>query len=442
MNTVAGRRCCRNNKNVMKIIISNTVTLNGGDFAILESLIKILKRTYGEHIDCKVYDSHANVASKYYPYINYRTSLYTKYDRKSSTKINKRLTSFIKKFSLNRLILAARLFSKKQYRIANLLLSKEERIDFNNYASADLIISTGGTYLVENYFLDARFFDYYFTLALNKPLIFFTQSLGPFRKPANKEAIRKIFEKAALILLRDKASLNNLKDIGVNVSKARVCADVVFSDASSSELEVAKYSKTGTPLKVGISVRDWKFFTGRSQTEGIEKYYNSIAAISEYITIKNKGEIVFISTCQGIKEYRFDDSITAKNIYALLSDEAKQKTSVDSNFHTPDQLKAIFKNFDIVISTRMHGAIQALNVGVPVLPIAYEFKTKELFSKLINKDFILDIDTIEEKQAVKIFDQFLTCLPEFRAALFDKVIEEHMSALKPIQYLKEELKFL
>ena len=166
-----------------------------------------------------------------------------------------------------------------------------------------------------------------------------------------------------------------------------------------------------------------------------------MAAIVEYITVKIKGEVVFVSTCQAIKEYHVDDSLTAKNIYALLSDEAKQRTSVNSDFHTTYQLKAILKSFDIVISTRMHGAIQSLNVGVPVLPIAYEFKTKELFNKLINKDFILDIDTIEEKQAVNIFDQFLTCLPEFRASLFDKVIEEHVSALKSIQYLKEELNF-
>ena len=253
----------------MKIIISNTVTLNGGDFAILESLINALKKTYGEHIECKVYDSHANVASKYCPYINYRTSLYTKYNRKSFIQLSKRISSLINKFSpLNRLMLAARLVSKKQNKIANLLLSKEERIDFNNYASADMIISTGGTYLVENYFLDPRFFDYYFTLALNKPLVFFTQSLGPFTKAANKEAIRKIFDRADLILLRDKASLDNLKDINVDVSKARVCADVVFSDTSFSLLEMAKYKETDTPLKVGISVRDWKFFKDVHKKKG------------------------------------------------------------------------------------------------------------------------------------------------------------------------------
>ncbi len=94
--------------------------------------------------------------------------------------------------------------------------------------------------------------------------------------------------------------------------------------------------------------------------------------------------MLFISTCQGIKEYKFEDSKVAKDIFELLSTEAKQKSVVDDKFHIPDELRTIIEKLDLVISTRLHFAIQSLCVGVPVLPIAYEFKTKELFSRLVN----------------------------------------------------------
>jgi len=425
----------------MKIIISNIVTLNGGDFAILEAMIKVLKRTYGEDTEFIVYDLDAAAAARYYPGINFKTLLYNKYPERRFKRFHRLGRVFNLLSSRKRLMYAARLYSNGNRQMADLLLNEEEKGDFYTYASADIIISTGGTYLVENYSLNARIYDYEFTLALKKPLVFFTQSLGPFTRPGNKKIMKKIFDRSNLTLLRDTASYNNLKDIDVNVSKARVCADVVFSDASISVLEQAKYRTLNSPLKVGISVRSWKFFEGRSRETGTEKYYRSVAAICEHITRGLNGEIVFISTCQGINEYHTDDSRTATEIYSLLSDDAKQKVSVNTDFHSPAELKDIIENFDIVISTRMHGAIQALNVGVPVLPIAYEFKTTELFSKLIDRDLILDINTMEEDQSVKIFDQFVNSLPEFRVKLFEKVIEEHLSALKPVEYLKEELGF-
>lgn len=422
----------------MKIVISNTVTLNGGDFAILESMIAVLKKTYGNNTEFIVYDSHPEVAALYYPHITYRKNLYHKYGSKHLRKVPSIINKIRARFSgTNRLMLAAKLHSNGNKRSATLLLTNEQQIDFNHYASADIIISTGGTYLVENYSLAERIYDYKFTHALKKPLVFFTQSLGPFNKQSNKIGLKDAFNRANLILLRDAASLENLNKIEVDISKARVCADVVFSDADPVLLENAKFKKISAPLRVGISVRYWKFFKGRSRQEGEQKYFKSVAAICEYITLKLGGEVIFISTCQAIKEYHVDDSKAAKDIYQLLADEAKQKVSVNSDFHTPNELKAILRDLDIVISTRMHGAIQSLNVGVPVLPIAYEFKTKELFKKLIPADLILDIDTLEETEAVKVFEKFFFTLPEFQESLFDNVMAQHVSSLKPVEYLKE-----
>lgn len=426
----------------MKIIISNTVTLNGGDFAILLSIIKILKLNFGENTEIIVYDDFGDVAPKYFKGIIYRKHLYFKYLKKSTNKSSIHSKVFIKVYNIftqKRFMLAARYYSKGRKSIANLLLSQQQKEDFYNYAAADLIISTGGTYLVENYDLHPRYFDYAFILALKKSLVFFTQSLGPFNKPENKRAIKEILDKASLIFLRDEASLNNLKAINVNVSKARVCADVVFADADPNVLKTPKSSSNNNSLRVAISVRDWKFFKEKSAREGMETYNKSIAALCEYITITLGGNIVFISTCQGIIEYGRDDSKTAKNIYKLLSEEAKSKTIVNREFHHPDELKELIKGFDVVISTRMHFAIQSLNMGIPVLPIAYEFKTIELFNKLMDKEYILDIDTINEVSLTEAFKKFMEALPALRPELFQQVERERQSALKVIDYMNEEL---
>lgn len=422
----------------MKIIISNIVTLNGGDFAIMLGIIKTLKLSFGEETEIIVYDDNGDITPLYYKEINYRKLLYHKHLKKSTSKssiYSKGMVKLHNIFTRKRFMLAAKYYSKGWKSLSRLILSGDQKEDFNNYASADLIISGGGTYLVENYNLDARFFDYYFTLALKKPLIFFTQSLGPFNNPKNKRAIKEIFDKARLIFLRDEASLNNLKAIDVNVSKAKVCSDVVFADADPEILEAVKRHSSSDSLRVAISVREWTFFKDISAREGMKKYNEAIAALCEYITMTLGGTIVFISTCQGIAEYWKDDSKAAEKIYKLLSAEAKSNTTVDSKFHHHDELKSLIKDFDIVISTRMHFAIQSLNMGVPVLPIAYEFKTKELFSRLIDKNYILDIDTINAPGLIEVFKKFSAALPDLRPELFEQVERERQSALEVVNYM-------
>ncbi|AHM58640.1 polysaccharide pyruvyl transferase [Flammeovirgaceae bacterium 311] len=420
----------------MKILITNIVTLNGGDYAILKSMMSILKRAYGDNIEFIVYDFHSSVATKYYPDIHFEHTLYNKYKNRTTIGFRQLFHKITKKASpLERLMLAAKLSSKGLGSLVSLLLSRDEQKDFDHYKSADLIISSGGTYLVENYSLTARLYDYYFTLALSKPLVFFTQSLGPFTNPYNIAALKDILNRACLILLRDKGSFENLVNINVDITKARICSDVVFADADLLLLSEAKNRKIQEPVKVGISVRDWQYFKNRTQNKGTEKYYNSVAAICNYITNELGGEVVFISTCQAIDEYHVDDSKTAQRIYNLLNDATKAKTTVNNMFHTPEDFKSIIGKFDIMISTRLHGAIQSLDVGVPVLPIAYEFKTKELFIKLIDEKFILDIDTIDEQEAVNVFVDFYKALPSLRKHLFEQVEKEHFSAMKAKEYL-------
>ena len=91
---------------------------------------------------------------------------------------------------------------------------------------------------------------------------------------------------------------------------------------------------------------------------------------------------------------------------------------VDDSFYNPDQLKLVIDKFDIVLSTRMHFAIQSLSIGIPVLPIAYEFKTKELFKSLVKPECILDIDTITPELTLQAFKILLDMTPESRKELF------------------------
>jgi len=405
----------------MNILIINTVALNGGDYLILESLLSTLKEAYGEEISIGVYDLHNEVAKKYYPHIQFRKSLSSKYD--------------VDQWDI--LMKCADLYIAEQEGQALALLPPMMKEDFTDFCNADLVVSTGGTYLVENYYLGSRIIEFAFILNLNKPLVFFTQSLGPFNQILHRKYFSDIMDDADLIILRDQESLRNIASLGIDTSNVKICSDAVFSQSSISVLTEAKDKVLNNTLQIGISVRYWRYYKKSPAKVAQERYFRSIASLCKFIVQHLDGNVVFVSTCQGIPEYHTDDSKAAIEISNLLPQEIKDRLTIIKDFLYPDDFNDIVSGFDLFVSTRMHGAIQSLNLGVPVLPIAYEFKTRELFNKLIDSGMILDIETINENNIIEVFSEFYANIDKFRADLFDKVIAERQSSLNAIGHLRE-----
>jgi colanic acid/amylovoran biosynthesis protein len=60
----------------VKILITNIVTLNAGDAAILYAMVDVLGAAFGQDTEFIVYDKHGDVPSRYYPEIIFRNLLY------------------------------------------------------------------------------------------------------------------------------------------------------------------------------------------------------------------------------------------------------------------------------------------------------------------------------------------------------------------------------
>ena len=135
-----------------KILITNTVALNGGDAAILEAVMHLLRVAFGDDTEIIVYDSSPEVAARYYPGIHFRKLIYFRAISESRIGI---IRSLGKRWDLGRIRLAMKCWNNWP-QLAYRLLTKDERNDFDYYSSADLIVSTGGTYLVDHYSLAPR----------------------------------------------------------------------------------------------------------------------------------------------------------------------------------------------------------------------------------------------------------------------------------------------
>ena len=421
----------------MKIIVENTVCLNTGDAAILLAIRHILRKVWGEDLRFQVFDSQPEVAARLYPRQEYPDLEFHKLLSESVFKYSydQNVLKNAVKPLYNRIVLEALRRFGRGGPIDKMLFSDSDRRSLEIYRDADLVITTGGTYLVENYNLERRLNQFRIDAIVGKDPVFFTQSLGPFNKEYNRQELKPVFDRSPLILLRDSRSKDHIVDLVEDPGKCHVVADAVFALADTDRIAgILAADQTPKTGRVAISVRHWNYVKGGG--DGMRRYLDSIRNIVTTLVRDQGKEVTFLSTCQGVPEYAHDDSKAANAIVAELDPEIASHVSVDASFHTPEQLMALVKGFDFVVATRMHMMIMSLCVGTPVLPIAYEFKTKEVAKRIGVSDVLLDIDTVTVGEAGEKLATFIQNLEHYRKTSLKAVLGEHASAMSATELLK------
>lgn len=381
----------------MKAVITNAVPLNTGDAAILRATIEILKSAF-EDLEVVVYGEQTEVASRLYPDLSFRRSLHSQLAEWTGGRRQKLAAllllavAWASRFAAGRRLLA--------------LLPAPLRGSLEEYRSADVVVSSGGTYLVPHYRLAPKLFDFMVALALGRPLVLFTQSLGPFDSGRRRWLLRRVLSRATLILVRDERSLGYLRSLGVPADRIRVCADAAFALSRRAESEHRR-APASNGLRIAVSVRDWPHFRRVGSQQGMAQFADAMGALVQMLVEKFGADVTFLSTCQGISEYWTDDSRLARAIEERLSGAARSRVRVDARFHTPEALRDRYGEYDVVIATRMHAAILALCGGTPVMPLAYEFKTAELFGRLGFAGMVPSIESVDGPTLCAAFRQVL-----------------------------------
>lgn len=380
----------------MRVVIANSVALNGGDAAILLALITLVRRRYGQQTQITVLDKHPRESAKYLPGIEFEQGLHVRSGDQwpfagKRRWLDRKLHGAPR---AARLVTAAKLLSRGSVDLASMLCSPEEYRGLRRIQEADLVVSTGGTYLVPHYSAFNKLLELRVAYALNTPYVLYTQSIGDFRGHHLARAVAGCLQRAALVLLRDADSLSHVRALGVASAKCRVVPDVVFSMVDLEQLGPRSALDQCSPLRVTVSVRDWRHFKSDTPAQGMARYKHAVATVLTELIVERGAEVRFLSTCQGVAEYAYDDSTVAQEIAQLIPEPQRSAVTVIEDHLSPERIRHELTQTDLLIATRMHMAILGLCAGTPVLPIAYEFKTQELFKNLGFAGWVESIDLV------------------------------------------------
>lgn len=322
---------------------------------------------------------------------------------------------------------------KKYLKInASLLLSNKK---LKEYYQADIIIHIGMDLYSDDFGLISLLEhskDILTAKALDKPVILWAESIGPFKKTFTRWLARKTLNRTDLIMLRERFSGKHLENIKVNCPTIRFTADPAFLVNPVAKCEVDRLLKnegividSKRPL-IGFNIT-LTYLAGGVKKSKIMALAQSLYKISRYVLpgelfititkiskrtrlysvadVKQTGYIKLMAEIIDYLVERFNaDIILIPHLQSeglLLNDRVNHERVLESvkcvqhvkliyGEYTAEELKGIIGQCDIFIGGKMHANIAALSQGIPTIGMAYSYKFHGIMDLLGQDNYVCD----------------------------------------------------
>lgn len=289
------------------------------------------------------------------------------------------------------------------------------------YRDHDVFIGCPGGYMNSYYGLKRCLLALVEAKKRLKKTAVYSQSVGPLND-RDRKLLTKYSKLIDVILVRDDYSQQCISSIP--------CYSKVFQTKDAAFLLKPRTSNAAPDCKtVAVSVREWNH-----DNRSMEDYYNMIKSFC--ITVLEKGyHIEFISTCQGVKNYR-DDSVIASTIRDLIVHQHpsfSQLITINTGYHTYFELADMLNTrYCFAIGTRLHMCILSLINGIPAFNISYEVKGIECFRYLGLENYSADFNEPPESASEKL-SSFIVNHKSIQGSLLDRLLPVHRESMGALE---------
>jgi len=204
-------------------------------------------------------------------------------------------------------------------------------------------------------------------------IVFLPQAFGPLEKPNTKKTLALLSENANIIMPRERVSYEYLQESGiVDMQKVRV-----FTDFTS--LVEGQFPKEYEHLRNGICVIP----NIRMIDKGMISFDDYIRLLSVIISEgKKSGRPVYLLNHEGPK-----DGNLCLQCQKSVGSDVEAVTNLNAL-----ELKGLIASAYLVVTSRFHGLVSALNCCVPCLATSWSHKYEELYHDYSLNSYVLPLD--------------------------------------------------
>lgn len=287
--------------------------------------------------------------------------------------------------------------------------------------ASDVVISGGGSLLQD--VTSSKVIPYYLGIVKiaqvhKKPVVFYSQGVGPIAKGFSKCLVKMICNKVDHIFVRDQGSKTLLEKIGVTKAPITLAIDPVLGIALKQEVFEKIKPNVTADKKVGLYIRPWK-----NDKEMIRR----LAEAASYI--EEKGYTLYL-----IPMYYKEDLAIAKELASHLSENVQ----VINQEMTIDEVVAYTKNFDFILGMRLHSLIMAHAVEVPMIGLSYDPKVAG-FIKEVEGLYCVDVEEMNVARLKENIDTLIATLEEEKVRMHQINQKKKQKVELPAEYIKNLL---
>ncbi|MBQ1252078.1 MAG: polysaccharide pyruvyl transferase CsaB, partial [Firmicutes bacterium] len=246
----------------------------------------------------------------------------------------------------------------------------------------DLLLFGGGS-LLQDVTSSTSIFYYLAIIRMaqlfRKKVLLYSQGVGPIHRGFNRWLTARYLRKVDEIAVRDEASAQLLKDIGVEETKISVTADPVMR-ARRGDIEKGKELLAA----IGRKEEDPRPLVGWA----IKSADPNAAFLDEIVT-----------SIRWLKEERGVDSVLIPFHYeqdAVVVKTLTERLNGDvyaiTNKYLSDEMLSIIGELDLLVGVRLHSLIFAAIMDIPFIAVSYDPKI-DAFTESVGGKCVADVDT-------------------------------------------------
>lgn len=272
-------------------------------------------------------------------------------------------------------------------------------------------------------------------LLLGKKVIKLSQAMGPCRSFFNKLWAKIALSKLDKVCSRGQYTHQHLLDLGLK--NVELCADIAFlmPDDDEQKSKVDKlvegddfYSKKIVSLSISSVV--YKY----CEKSGID-YYKTMTDFVSYLNSKGYGVLMIANAARAGKEkLKNNDLPIGDKLYSMI--EKKDGVRWYSEEFTPEMIRELISKSEILVASRFHAMIGALEKCVPVLLVGWSHKYKEVLDMFELGEYAVDYKKLNYDDLTSMFEKVETN----RESIAGK-IESNLPKVKQSSYKNFEIVF-
>ena len=223
-----------------------------------------------------------------------------------------------------------------------------------------------------------------------KPFVFMPQAFGPFKTEDSKAAMRDIIHNARLIFVRDPVSLQHLQSCVPNLPDSVVLTpDFTVGLSARANDEIPAINGPYAALIPNNKVVS-KFNHANAEKMRAD-YIAAFAAAANKLA--EQGMQCVLVNHEGKEDAQLCDEIAAKAPCQIVQIE------------DPLAVKAFIGKAELAISSRFHGAVNALSQGVPCIATSWSHKYHAMMSDFGMGDYC--VAELSEQSLLQALQQLL-----------------------------------